>query len=159
MWEKLLELAIFTVTKEHRKPVDILKGFITKQHAGQYRLLASQKRILRRVFKFIKDAYRTSSIGHSRLATDHTHFYILATTLISTNILTDCDETTLINKLTRIAEAMQQGGPKPTGQPGSLLKQYMEMSEKQTTDVAKRNNRVGLFSKLIASIDGTSTGA
>lgn len=152
MWEKLLELAIFTVTKEHRKPVDILKGFITKQHAGKYQLRPPQVRILRDVFKFIREAYRTKVIGQSRLATDHTHFYIIATTLIGTNLLADNDRAALISKLSRVAEAMQPGASKLPGQAGLFLKQYMEMSEKQTTDVVKRNNRVGLFSKLIAEV-------
>jgi hypothetical protein len=152
MWEKLLELAAFTVTKEHRKPVDILKGFITRQHVGKFRLDSHQKRQIRETFRFIKEAYRNPSIAQSRLATDHTHFYILATTLISSDMLAKSDRPTLIMKLSRIAEAMQ-GTCKLTGHADSLLKQYLKTSEKQTTDVAKRKERVASFSGLVSSIE------
>ena len=152
MWEKLLELAVFTVTKEHRKPVDILKGFITRQHAGKYRLTSAQKRLLRDVFRFIKETYQSSIVGQSRLATDHTHFYIIATTLISTNLFGGTDRPTLISRLSQIAEAMQPGASKLPGSAGTLLNQYMKASEKQTTDVAKRKDRVAMFSQLIAKL-------
>lgn len=152
MWEKLLELAVFTITKEHRKPVDILKGFITKQHAGKYQLTPAQKRTLRDVFKFIRDAYRNLVVGQSRLATDHTHFYIVVTTLISANLLVGADKQVLISKLSRIAEAMQPAANKLPGRADALLKQYLKMSEKQTTDVAKRKERVTLFSQLMDAL-------
>lgn len=33
MWEKLLEITIFSITNTHRKPVDILRGFINSCNA------------------------------------------------------------------------------------------------------------------------------
>lgn len=152
MWEKLLELAIFALTKEHRKPVEILKGFISRQHAGKYHLKASDKCLLRNVFRFMKELYKLPSISQSRLATDHTHFYILATTLIDTNIFDGISRPILRDKINRIANAMKSGGKRLTGNAETNYKQYIKMSEKQTTDVAKRKERMTLFKSLIDTI-------
>jgi hypothetical protein len=152
MWEKLLELTIFTLTKEHRKPVEILKGFISRQHAGKYSLKASDKRLLRNVFRFMKELYKVQSISQSRLATDHTHFYILATALIDTNIFDGISRAILKGKISHIANAMTSGGKGLRGHPEATFKQYMKMSEKQTTDVGKRKERMSLFKDLISTI-------
>ena len=154
MWERLLELAIFTLTKEHRKPVDILKGFMSGKQSNKYRLSAKQTRLLRDIFRFLKHAYKTTALGASRLATDQTHFYILATSLINSDLLTSMGPDSLSQVLVRIASAMDQGGTRLPPTADRLLKQYMKLSEKQTTDVAKRQDRESLFKKLVASLSG-----
>ena len=81
IWEKLFELALFTVTKQHRKPVQILKEYIS-QKRNTDTLTAKQLALLMNVFRFIGRAYETTKLAETRWATDQTHFYILATSLI-----------------------------------------------------------------------------
>ncbi len=58
MWERLLEIAQFVQSGDHRKPVDILKGFISARDQTQPRLTAEETAKLRRVFRFLRSAYK-----------------------------------------------------------------------------------------------------
>ena len=159
MWERLLEFSIYALTKEHRKPVDILKGFMSGKQSNTYRLTNAELRSLRQVFRFLKHAYKTTNLGTSRLATDQTHFYVLTTSLISSQIFGGMTTDQLSSALVSIASAMEPRGQKLSSTADRLLKQYMKLSEKQTTDVAKRQDRESLFKKLVASASGRQPAA
>jgi hypothetical protein len=58
MWERLMEIVLFSRSKKHRTPVEILKSFI-KSGENNPRLEASEQRNLRRVFRFLNAAYKT----------------------------------------------------------------------------------------------------
>lgn len=152
MWEKLLELAIFALTLQHRKPAEILKGFISRKHAGHYRMTRVHKTTLRKVFVFLKTAYRTTALGTSRLAIDQTHFYIMATALINSVILTSIPTDVLTQKLARFAKMLDAPPRKPGNNTETLVKRYVVLSEKQTTDVVKRKEREALFKEIIRDI-------
>lgn len=156
MWERLLELAIFAITRQHRKPVEILKGFINRKHAGHYKLKQDQVKHLRTVFAFLRDVYKTTSVGGSRLATDQTHFYIMATVLISSDSLDSIDRNTLKNGLIAISKLLDQPIPKAGTAAHSILRKYMTLSEKQTSDVAKRADREKYFKQLLAQAQATA---
>src|SRR5205807_2180237 len=49
MWERLIEIALFAITATHRKPMEILKGFISKSTTHPKLDRASEKK-LRSVF-------------------------------------------------------------------------------------------------------------
>ena len=57
MWEKILELALFELSKQHRKPVEILKGFISRKTIGAYKIKKSNLNKLRQMFSVLKTAY------------------------------------------------------------------------------------------------------
>lgn len=154
MWERLLELAIFALTKEHRKPVDILKGFMSGKQSNKFRLTKKDAGMLREVFRFLKHAYKTTPLDISRLATDQTHFYILATSLLSSGLFGGADSNTLSAALVRIAQAVEPHASKLSPAADKLLKQYLKLSERQTTDVVKRKDREVLFKKLVNSVLG-----
>ncbi|MFH1024762.1 MAG: DUF262 domain-containing protein [Planctomycetota bacterium] len=152
MWEKLLELAIFALTLQHRKPAEILKGFISRKHSGHYRMTRAHNATLRRIFCFLKTAYKTTTLGASRLATDQTHFYIMATVLINSDILTSIPADVLTQKLTRLARMLDAPPRKPTNHTETIVKKYVGLSEKQTTDVVKRKDRESLFKEILKVI-------
>jgi hypothetical protein len=81
MWERVLEIVLFFRAKKHRKPVEILKGFISNQESRKEgappRFSKSEEGRLRAVFRFLRNGYRTPALAQSRLATDQTHFYII----------------------------------------------------------------------------------
>jgi hypothetical protein len=149
MWERLLELAIFSITHQHRKPVEILKGFINRKHAGNYKLKQNQFKQLRKVFAFLKEVYKTTNVGTSRLATDQTHFYIMVAALINSDLLDSIDRQALKDALLAISKMVDQPLPKLGVTANSIFKKYMSLSEKQTSDVAKREEREKYFKQLL----------
>lgn len=104
MWEKLLELALFIRSNgRHRKPSEILKTFIKSADTKQEKLSKEEKRKLTNTFTFLERAYRNSDIASGRLATDQTHFYIVASSLLSGDLLTAFTEDVLVRKLAKFA--------------------------------------------------------
>jgi hypothetical protein len=153
MWEILLELALFVLTQEHRKPVEILRGFISKKTAGQYKLSRSAEISLRRVFAFLNSGKLRAHINASRFLTDQTHFYSLVTAIIKRNWPDTMGENALSERLAKIAGYVDSG--KNDGLPREAAKSlasYIQLSKRQTTDVAKRKERETLLSDAIERI-------
>lgn len=150
MWEKLLELSLFAITNEHRKPIDILKGFISGKTAGKNRLDRKSEKAVRQVFAFLKKAYTNARIGQSRLATDQTHFYSLATLLLTTGRFPNIAEGELLRKLEAVALYVDRADTSGLSRSATkTLKEYMEVSKKQTTDVSRRQDREKLLKRGI----------
>lgn len=154
MWEKLFELALFTQTGEHRKPVQILKEFISRRGAeSTATITAKDVGLLTKVFAFIATTYRQTELGATRLATDQTHFYIFVTALINQlkkngEILPDMPD-----KLLKFASLIS--GELLDDQPVKIqkkIKEYIGLSTKQTTDVTKRQRREQLFTEIINAL-------
>jgi hypothetical protein len=163
MWQKLWELALYVATGQHRKPSQILKDFISRKgvRTSDPKLNPEQVRLIGCVFKFLAETYKNSKLRDTRLATDQTHFYILATSLIDelrqvsrqnvNKILTPV----LANKLIEF-DKLLSGNEMPLNVniaaiSGILkdIKKYKTLSEKQTTDVVKRQEREKLFRKIL----------
>jgi hypothetical protein len=146
MWEKLLELALFVRSNGmHRKPTEILKSFIKKPDVPA-KLKKKERAALTDTFTFLRTAYKASPrLGGSRLATDQTHFYTLATSLLSTNLLSTYAEDDLIEKLTKFAILVDKSYDPTKPVPDKPLEQaiakYMALSTEKTTDATRRKDR------------------
>jgi hypothetical protein len=146
----MLELAMFAVTAEHRKPVDILRGFVSGKSAGTYKLSHQAQLQLRTAFRFLKVAY-SGELGTSRLATDQTHFYTMATWLLRAGSFDRWPNAELTGKLTRLASLIEKNTP-PASNVKKDFAKYMEWSERQTTDVSRRVERERLFIRILDRI-------
>ncbi|MGA2543632.1 MAG: DUF262 domain-containing protein [Verrucomicrobiota bacterium] len=152
MWEKLFELGLFVATSKHRKPVQILREFISRK-APKPKLTRKQIGILSNVFRFIATAYNDVAISQTRWATEQTHFYIFATALINeakTNpILPQC----YVSKLVQFDSLLNGDGLNTIDkQIRKKVRKYIELSAKQTTDAAKRDDREKLFTQIVKSL-------
>lgn len=152
MWEKLLELALFVRSDgRHRKPSEILKTFIKSAESKQTKLTKDEKNKLSGVFMFLQDAYKACDLGQSRLAADQTHFYILATSLLNSDLLTRFDVTVLTCKLCAFARLID--GKDDATLYGKEIEQaissYLTLSTEKTTDAARRKNRMQEFIQAI----------
>jgi hypothetical protein len=151
MWERMLEFVTFYRTKAHRKPVDILKAFISGARSGSKKLASAEIRDLRGVFRFLQDTYKTTALGSSRLATDQTYFYTMLTAIIKHNLNKGIQEPDLRRKLEAIGEALD--GRATLNRPiATKVKKFEDESKKQTTDLARRQARENLFVELVQMI-------
>jgi hypothetical protein len=151
MWERMLEFVTFYRSKTHRKPVDILKSFIGGARSTAKKLTVSEVKALRAVFRFLRDAYKSTSLGNSRLATDQTYFYTMLTTVLKNDLNVGIPEPDLMRKLAAIGEVLdgQAKAPKPLKAEFTALETE---SKKQTTDLSKRLERERLFLQLVQGI-------
>jgi hypothetical protein len=153
MWERLLELVLFLRTKKHRKPVEILKSFISKPDHLSPRLTGQEEKELRRIFVFLGKLYKHTTIATTRLATDQTHFYSMVTAIIGGGLLDKIGLVTLGDKLVRFSNIIEGGESLPEGHPAAVnIKKYMDISAKQTTDVSRRDERQKQFISAIETL-------
>ena len=153
MWEKLLEIVMFFRERKHRKPVEILKGFISSRTSPQARLTAKEIRTLRLAFHFLRESYTHTALGASRLATDQTHFYTMITALEDSGLLARYGESALRQKLVRFGEILDTKIPVPDSRKlRNLVKGYQDITAKQTTDSSRRMIRGQVFSQIIAEL-------
>jgi len=153
MWEKLLELALFVRSGgNHRKPTEILKSFIKKPDIPA-KLSSSERSTLTKAFTFMKRAYGTSpSLEKSRLATDQTHFYTMATALLGSDLLGRIDEPNLIQKITKFALLIEKPYDPQTAPKDELekaIRKYLSLSGEKTTDATRRKERQAEFVKAL----------
>jgi hypothetical protein len=150
MWEKMLELALFVRSEGvHRKPSEILNSFIAESDRPA-KLTGSERTVLTSAFGFLRRAYRYSSLKDSRLATDQTHFYTMVTTLLGSDLIERFKEDELINKLAKFGVLAESPKSAPKGsQLRKILKDYLDISAKQTTDQSRRQERQDRFIQAI----------
>ena len=154
MWERLLEISIFAISKEHRKPADVLKGFISppKQSDRPHLLAKEHLDNLRNVFRFLKQAYSPNlNLSSSKLATDMTHFYTMVTTLIDSDLIRTLKPKKLVDKLTALSGLIAKR-KKISELIDKKMKEYLDLSAKHTTDVSRRKRRGELFLEIIKSL-------
>lgn len=153
IWERLLEIILFSRSKEHRKPVEILKSFINSPQAESPPISVSELKRLKRPFAFLRKAYATTTLGQSRLATDQTHFYTMVTSLIGGELLKHYAERDLLKKLEAFGNIIQgkQRMPKEKRLHTDISK-YVELSARQTTDVSRRRERQEKFISIISGL-------
>lgn len=152
IWEKLFELALFTTTGQHRKPVQILKEFIRKKGSadGTPKLPAYQIGLLRSVFSFVDKGY-SHGLAKTRLATDQTHFYTMMSVLINDAKKNQQQDPKLISKMIAF-DGLLKNHRKAPAKIKADVSRYLELSEKQTTDASKRSEREILFRDILASL-------
>lgn len=155
MWGKLMELALFIRNgNNHGKGSDVLKKFVEKK--AEPSLTSEEKKKLRRVFTFLDEAYK-AGLADTRLATDYSHFYIAATSLLSGDLLSkdagESERSDLIHRLLKFSKFLE---PSPT-LPGdadvrSDVLSYLSLSTRQTTDSKKRKQRQSLFEQVVGCL-------
>jgi urease gamma subunit len=151
MWEKLFELALFVRSGgKHRKPTEILKTFIKAPGEQLKKLSKEEKKKLSEVFDFLKTAYK-DGLAESRLATDQTHFYTMATALLSSDLLNTIKDGDLISRFIQFGKVVD-GKEKVTKNLSAAMKIYQEVSAKQTTDVSRRETRQKEFLTIIRGL-------
>jgi hypothetical protein len=154
MWEKLFEFALFTATKEHRKPVQILKDFIGRKekNTGPVKLNNSQLGLMRQVFNFLSKAKTNPAMLKTRWMTDQTHFYTLVTSLLNRVAANPVLPPAIIGKLVKF-DAIMSGASTPAS--ADILKKvsdYKNLSTKQTTDISKRKDREKMFIEILEAL-------
>jgi hypothetical protein len=162
MWQSLLEIALFYQSKKHRKPVDILKSFISGSHDATQRFPAlsmPQQKALRKLFKFVNRAYKTSPLGTTSLATDQTRFYTMMSTLIATDVMVRITEDELVQRLVAFGNIVDGNTPKPTAKKLlATVNRYVLLSSDRTTDTPRRDERQTKFVEAIDLLDITGAG-
>lgn len=153
MWGLLVEIILFYRTKKHRKPIEILGSFMRtkKEDEGELKINRTEKDRLRALFKFLADAYKTTDLGKSRLATDQTHFYAMITGLIASNLLTLYSAEELRRKLVAFGQILEKKKDVPANL-SEIMKDYQEYSEKRTTDASRRKQRQEKFVEALKAL-------
>ncbi|ABF43280.1 hypothetical protein Acid345_4280 [Candidatus Koribacter versatilis Ellin345] len=154
MWEMLVEFAMFLRTKEHRNPVDILKGFIraAAMKSTNPPLTTAETTKLSQLFSFIRKLYVSdANFRASRLAVNQIHFYTMVTTIIGEDLLTENSNEGLAEKLKSFA-AILEGRRVTSRQLSARIRQYQELSEKQTTHVGRRESRQIIFKEVLDAL-------
>ena len=151
MWEKLFELALFVRSGgKHRKPSEILKTFIKSAGDEQPKLSKDERDKLTAAFTLLQKAYKSSELGDTRLATDQTHFYILATSLLGSDLIGLFDEQLLIKKLVAFGKIIDGKVPMPKNKAlTQAIKRYQDLSKEKTTDASRRKDRQQEFIQAI----------
>ncbi len=147
MWEKLLEIAVFARTGEHRNPVAVLKDFITPNRPKQPKLAAAEIKKLRTVFRFLDGL--PNQLKESRIFTDQTHSYTVVTTMLRTDLQKKHGEPRLRKGLRAFATVLDKDGSGPNRRIAQRLRDYRDLSAKQTTHVSRRAGRERLFLELL----------
>lgn len=148
MWQKLLEILLFTVSKEHIKPSDILKGFISKKDkVASVKVDIAVIRQIQHLFHFYWKLYRQKSLINSQIAKDQTHFYTSVTTIIKYDLLNKIGESLLMDKMMIFNNLLD--GTVTDKRFDSKIKKYKSLSESHTTDGAKRLERESIFKEII----------
>ena len=95
-----------------------------------------------KVFDFLKYAYSHSSqLQDSRLATDQTHFYTMATALLNSDLLGRFAGNTLTAKLAKFASLIEKSIDDPKSALEKSIAKYRELSTEKTTDATRRKDR------------------
>jgi hypothetical protein len=147
MWEKLLEIVVFARSKEHRKPVAFLKDFITPNRTKQPRLSLPEIKTLRSTFRFL--ASLRGDLKESRILTDQTHSYTVVTGMLHHDLLNVHGEVGLRRKLKAFARLLDSDTTPADRKVAQRVRDYRELSAKQTTDVSRRSARERILAELL----------
>lgn len=151
MWEKLFELALFVRSGgKHRKPTEILKTFIKAPGEQLKKLSREEKSKLGAAFDFLKAAYKNGLV-RSRMATDQTHFYTMVTSLLNSDLLDTIKHEDLTARLGQFGRVID-GKEKAPKSLSVNVRNYLEVSAKQTTDVSRRESRQREFLTIIRGL-------
>jgi hypothetical protein len=150
MWERLMEIALFTRNKKHRAPAEILKAFIkSPKEQRNARLTMAELRTLRGAFDYVALIYRkVASFVKSKFATDQPQFYTMITFLLSTDTMEKFKAVQFGRRLIEIRKILDGEVAAPKGMEEDI-KQYEEASTKQTTHPARRDRRQVTLENLL----------
>jgi hypothetical protein len=150
MWERLTEIALFTRTKKHRAPAEILKAFIKSGDEPNPRMTRAELNGLRAAFDYLASAYRAApELMASRFATDQPQFYTLITALLSTDLMTRFTAAELAHNLVEARRMLDSNAPIRGAGLREAIDEYQELSAKQTTHPTRRENRQNRLIQII----------
>lgn len=153
VWERLVEIALYARTKQHRAPAQVLGAFFKREAKKQFNsaLSKEEKKNLRDVFGFMASAYASSpELQRSKLATDQPQFYTLITTLLTTDLSRKFAPDELARRLTALGNLIDR---EPSRHPlkGDLEK-YRETAIRTTADTGRRLLRQQLLIKMLNAV-------
>ena len=149
-WERLLEIVLFVRTGKHRTLAQILRAFIGSR-VDDSRITSEEMARLRKIFRFLRKLYSRPAVKTSKLIADQPHFYTMVTSIHALNLIERFDALELTNRLAGLAGIIdgKEKAPKGTAR---ILKEYMNLSSKQTTHPGRRKLRQEAFVNLVESI-------
>jgi hypothetical protein len=153
MWERLVEIALYARTAQHRAPAQVLSVFLKGKGKGEInqKLTKDELVALRQTFGFLAMAYATSSaLKSSKLATDQPQFYTLVTTLLSTDVLTRFEAPELIRRLAAFGKVIDTHAA--TEELQTLLEEYRELSVRTTTHPSRRMRRQAILLEFVNAV-------
>jgi len=157
IWERLLEIALFSRTNSHRTPPQILNSFIRgTAEAETLKLKPNEIAKLSKCFSFLAEAYSEQEIADSKFATDQTHFYTMVTSILFAEMLSAKDGVAadlhdVRRKLKNFAMIIS-GKAKPPRALKGVVNDYLEESQRQTTHQGRRQNRQARFLEIMAAL-------
>lgn len=153
MWERLLEIASVVRTRKHRQPVEILKSFIKtraqRDEKPEPALKNKEVDELRKLFRFLRNAYK-AGLANTPVAKDQTHFYTMVTSIVLLNLFDAYDSGTLVAKLAKFGKLLD--APPKSGDLAKPVAAYLELSQRQTSTLSRREGRQKLFSEIIDAL-------
>jgi hypothetical protein len=156
MWELLLEIVLFARTNKHKKPVEILKGFISKPDKPSPRLTAAETQRLRKVFKFLGKAYGDTALADTPMATEQAHFYSMVTSIIGSDLLTQYGAEILAQRLALFGQILDGKTSLPNEHPADVaITKYRQIVSAKTTDVGRREERQKQLIAAVAALGGS----
>lgn len=154
VWERLVEIALYARTKQHRAPAQVLGAFFKPEVKVQINsaLTKEEREKLRSAFRFLEDAYAaSSSLKSSKLATDQPQFYTLVTTVLTTDLRSRIGDDVLISRLTKLGKLIEQS---PDGHPlTKSLEEYRESAIRTTTHPGRRDRRQKLLIGMLDALE------
>jgi len=139
IWERLIDVVLFLKTKTHRKPNEVLKGFLNQRISSDTPVTEKEKRILNDACRVLNEVYTIYSNKENPLFLDYTHLYTAITTIASSQL----DREVLAKKLLRWCEMFEKKRGLPSWKKSiqESLKKYREASLRQTADPTQREIR------------------
>jgi Protein of unknown function DUF262 len=149
MWERLLEIVLFVRTGQHRTLAQILKAFLGK--VDDSKITIEEISYLRKIFGLLKSFYSEAGVKTSRLAKDQPHFYTMVTSLHALGLIDKYGVDDLKRRLLQMSRIIDGKKSPPKGK-AKALKEYLDLSSKQTTHPGRRATRQSLFVELVAGL-------
>jgi hypothetical protein len=149
MWERMLEIVLFARTKQHRTLSQILKTFLGTENSSK--LTSEERSTLKAIFKLLRSLYARAGIKESRLAKDQPHFYTMVTAILALNLIGQYGSDDLQRRLAAMSQIIDGKAHAPRGM-AKVLKEYMELSSKQTTHPGRRAARQERFAELLEAV-------
>jgi len=152
MWELLVETVLFLRTTKHRNPIAILKSFIRAKDEQQDKISKIESKYIKRLFGFLATAYKTSQLRKTKLATNQIHFYTMLTSIIAGRLLDEFSEDDLKRRLVLVGKLIDGDTKVPKALKNPLLL-YLELSQRQTTHVNRREQRQEKFLEIVNGVE------
>jgi hypothetical protein len=153
IWERLIDIIQYIKTENHKKPNDILKGFLNQKLSDNRAVNKKEQKKLRSACAFMNEVFEKISSDVNPLIYDYTHLYTAITMIISNDILPKYDKDALINKFVAWSEILEKKRlPGKSQNLQQSYKRYREASSKHSTDPAQRESRSSELLKIISMV-------